>query len=83
MDITAGAGKKTNLPLTNNMKLTQRERIINRLNYCGQVNTLWAVQHNIFRLSERIRELQADEWKFDKTYGKTKKTRRIFYYFSV
>ena len=41
------------------MKKTQQEKIIEKLKSSGVISNRWAVDHGIFRLSERIRELQA------------------------
>lgn len=44
---------------------TQRDRIIAKLKQDGEITNVWATQHHIFRLSERMRELQELGWQFD------------------
>lgn len=48
--------------------MKQRERIIEKLNADGEITSVWAVHNFIYRLSERIRELEKDGWCFAKHF---------------
>lgn len=48
--------------------MKQREKIIAKLNADGEITSVWAMHNGIFRLSERIRELQEAGWSFSKAF---------------
>lgn len=50
------------------MKTTQKEIVMKKLLQDGEITNVWAIQHNILRLSERCRELEADGFKIDAEY---------------
>jgi helix-turn-helix protein len=50
------------------MKTTQRQQVLEKLKSDGEVSNVWAVQHHIFRLSERIRELKEEGYGIDAEY---------------
>lgn len=52
------------------MKLTQRQRIINKLEADGEVSNLWAIDNYILRLGAIIHELRLLGWEFEGKFGK-------------
>lgn len=60
--------------------MTQREKIIQKLSADNEITSVWAVYNGIFRLSERVRELEQRGWVFSKHFvekdGKKTKTYR-------
>lgn len=60
--------------------MKQRDRITAKLKEDGEITSVWAMQHGIFRLSERIRELEEVGWSFNKSFveidGRKTKTYR-------
>lgn len=60
--------------------MTQREKILAKLERDGEITQVWAMHEYIMRLSERIRELEEDGYTFSKHFvvkdGKKTKTYR-------
>ena len=68
-------------------KRTQKEIILERIRKTGSITNTWAVNNYILRLSERIRELEADGMEFTKAYGsqlkKHKQYHKTYFYYPV
>lgn len=57
--------------------MTKQTRLVaERLYATGSVDTVWAFEHYILRLSNKIRELESLGWGFDRAYIKGTKTFR-------
>lgn len=63
------------------MKKTQKQIILEQLRQKGSVSNVWAINHFILRLSERIRELEMDGYEIERGYEvkKGKKTKNFVY----
>lgn len=63
---------------------TQLDRIIQRISQVGYVDNGWCFHDGggapILRLSERIRELLAKGWSFDKKFGHGANKKNYHYY---
>lgn len=64
------------------MKLTQKQKILNRIEEVGYVDNFWAIQNYILRLGAVIHSLQDDGYSFDRRFGRGK-NKKNYYYFST
>ena len=62
---------------------TQHQVIREKLIKDGSISNVWAVNHYIFRLSERIRELVDKGWNFEKHYLKRNGRRTNTYVYDL
>lgn len=64
--------------------MTQREKVIARLQDRGQVDNFWAIGHNILRLGAIMCQLKKEGWHFSGAFGeqlkKGPKNRKNYYY---
>lgn len=61
-------------------QITQKEKILQKINASGYVNNFWAIQNNILRLGARIWEMRKEGYDFREDYG-TGTNRKNYFYF--
>jgi len=63
------------------MKLSQKQRVINRINEVGYVDNFWAINNYILRLGAIIHELTKEGWNFNKRkFGEGSHKKNFYYY---
>lgn len=59
--------------------MTQKDKVIAKLNLDGHVSNFWAIDNYMLRLGAIIHDLKRDGWEFETSWGEGSE-RKNFYY---